>query len=145
MFRSEILIALIALGYVSFYPLYNGEFEDFLIRLNILLPFFLVWASMCLISLGAGMFIKVLGSVTVLFSGNLKNYAGDNAISNAIWFSYVSSFLWVLYAISVTPYDAEIIHWKSLFSAASTSILYGFLLSEFVLRPIKIRAKFINS
>lgn len=138
--KIEMALALVCLGYIAIHTMLTGEFSEFLVRYNILLPFSLVWLALCLISLGGASLFKIVTSLNVLLSNNVADYAGDKALGTAIWASYISAVLWVLYAVSVTPYDVGSDYWTSLLSASATSLLYGFLLAEFVLRPIKIRA-----
>lgn len=141
--RIESFIALIGLCYIAYYPFINGELENYFLRVNILLPFCIIWVSLCLLSFGSKNFIKLLSSLSVLFRDNLEGFVGVTNFKNAIWLSYVSGITWIAYALVVNPIDNQFGSWQWLFSYCATSLLYAFLLAEFILRPIVFRAESI--
>lgn len=104
-----------------------------------------MWVSLTILSLGASGLVRIVLGVKFLFSGNLNSYAGHEAVKTCISISYVSSVLWILYALIVSPFNAPADYWFKLLSASAASLLYGFLISEMILRPMKHKAEYLQS
>lgn len=136
----EFIIVIFGLSYICFVTYINGEMVEIFSRFNVLIPFCIIWPCLCLISFGSKKFVKIILSPIILLSERKDYYVGSKVMSDAIWLSYVTGILWCLYTLISAPFDENFSQWKWLISYCSTSLFYSFILSEFVLRPVKFRA-----
>ena len=143
-YRIEILIPLLTLGYVAYFPLASGELMNYFFKTNILVPFILVFIGLNILTFGIEQFFQLLKSAKYfLITEKPETLLKQQTINGAISFSYVSSILWILYILVIS--SAYKISSEYLVSGIALALTYAFILSELILRPLKIRLAFIKS
>ena len=66
--RFELILPILFLGYIAFFPLESGEIYAFFIKNYILLPFILTFLGVFFLSFGFSGGIKLLNNFKVLFA-----------------------------------------------------------------------------
>lgn len=141
--RIEVLIPLIALAYIAFFPLYSGEISRYFIKSYILLPFILVFIALTVLSFGLLQLIELAKSLKSLVShGPVDSNLNKLTLNGAISYAYVASMLWSLYMLVVST--AHAINTQSLISDIALAFTYAFLLAELILSRLKKRLAFLQ-
>lgn len=142
-YRLEILIPLLFLGYVAFFPSLSGELQEHFFKLHILLPYILVLIALIVQAFGISQLCELIKSLKVFFINqpeisNLKVMTVKGAIS----FSYVSATLWVLYILVLS--SAYSFKLNELIPEIALAFTYAFIVAEIILRPLSKRLEFLN-
>lgn len=132
-------VAFTAIGlYILYYPFINGEIHSFIYKSYILLPFTLVFLGLLIITYRFKEVFKLFSSLFFLFfNSQEKDLIDIKVVKSSIVYSYVAGVLWALYAVSINNIIISEVGLSGLISQISVSILYAFVLSEFLLRPLK--------
>lgn len=142
-YRIEALIPIIMLGYIAFFPTTSGELMSYFIKGNIILPFILVFVALNILTFGVTQLFELLKSLKSFFIVDpLETKLHGNTLTGAISYSYVASTLWVLYILVISEkYNASL---ESVIPYVALSLMYAFILSELILRPLKKRLEFVK-
>lgn len=142
-YRIEVLIPIVFLGYVAFFPASTGEITNYFLKANILLPFTLVFLALTVLSFGTQQLIELGKSFqSFIVKTPVNSSLKLQTINGAISFSYVASMLWVLYILVVsTAYSLSL---NALVPEIALAFTYAFILAELILRPLKKRLEFLQ-
>ena len=142
-YRIEVLIPIIFLGYVAFFPASSGEITNYFLKPHILLPFVLVFLALTILSFGIPQLFELGKSLkSFIVKSPINSSVKVQTINGAISFSYVASMLWVLYILVVsTAYSFSL---NALVPEVALAFTYSFILAELVLRPLKKRLEFLQ-
>ena len=137
-YRFEILVPVVLLGYIAFFPAINGELAQHFIKPNILVPFILAFVALIILSFGLEQLCALVKSLALFFVNDgmtvkLKRLTIDGAIT----YAYVSATLWVMYILVMSGVLA--FNTSLLVSQIALAYTYAFILAELLLRPLKRR------
>lgn len=142
-YRIEMLIPVMFLGYIAFFPLNSGDITNHFLKSYILLPFTLMFVSLTIISFGYSQLLELIKSIKCFFIYDCQpTLIKLDTIKGAIAYAYSSSILWCLYAAVMSPMltsSASII-----ISDVALSLTYGFVVAELILRPLHKRLNFLK-
>ncbi len=143
-YRMEVLIPIVFLSYIAFFPVSSGEISGYFFKTHILLPFVLVFISLTVLSFGVAQLIALGKSLQSFFVHHFDSSTlNEQTLNGAISFSYVASIFWILYILVVST--AYSLSSNTLISEIALALTYAFILSELVLRPLKKRLEFLQS
>ena len=142
-YRIEVLVPIIFLGYVAFFPASSGEITNYFLKAHILLPFALVFLALTVLAFGISQLLELGKSLqSFLVNTPINSNLKEQTLYGAISFSYVASILWVLYILVVSSaYSLSI---NTLVPEIALAFTYAFILAELVLRPLKKRLEFLQ-
>jgi|GEM_PF-5964807 len=120
---------------------FNGYLVDY-VRLNIFFAYLIVFFGLSFITFGFSGVVEILHAAKVIFF-RLDNVRPE-VIFNleiAIRYSYTASFVWVLGCIASGFLIEEGGLSATVVADIAVAILYGFVVSEIILRPIHHKIK----
>jgi len=145
-FRLEILIPVLFVGYVAYFPIMNGEIQTYFIKPYILTPFALIFIGLTVLSFGFLQFIALIKSVGIFFTHDPDQIELHNkCINGAISYAYVAAILWVMYALVINSIILQESSIMGMISDIALSFTYAFILAELILRPLKKRIEFLQN
>lgn len=142
-YRIEVLIPIVFLSYVAFFPASSGEITNYFLKAHILLPFVLVFLALTVLSFGIPQLLELGKSMqSFVVKSSINSNLKSQTINGAISFSYVASMLWVLYILVVSTHYS--LSFNVLVPEIALAFTYAFILAELVLRPLKKRLEFMR-
>lgn len=142
-YRIEILIPIILLGYIAFFPVTSGDITHHFLKNHILVPFVLILIALTVLSFGLSQLVELIKSFKALCVYDYKSTRIKlETIKGAITFRYSAAILWCLYALVMSSASTNGI--SILIPDLALSLTYGFIASELILRPISKRINFLN-
>ena len=142
-YRLEVLIPIVLLGYIAFFPASSGEIVNYFLKTHILLPFVFVFLSLIVLSFGVSQLLESAKSLqSFVVNSSTSSSLKEQILNGAISFSYVASMFWVLYILVVSgAYSMSV---NVLIPEIALAFTYAFILSELILRPLKKRLEFLK-
>ncbi|WP_448549409.1 hypothetical protein [Thalassotalea fusca] len=142
-YRIEILVPVIFLGYIAFFPLISGEITHHFLKSHILVPFVLILVALTVLSFGLSQLGELIKSIKTFFVYDYQpTLIKLETIKGAIVYCYSASILWCLYAVVMSSaFTNEI---SILIPDLALSLTYGFIVAEFILRPLGKRINFLQ-
>lgn len=142
-YRFEILIPIILLGYIAFFPIYDGDITKHFLKSHILLPFVLIFVALTVLSFGISQLMALIKSIKSFFVYDYQpGLIKQATIKGAISYAYSASILWGLYAVVMAPSLAQ--NSSTLLANLALSLTYGFIVAELLLRPLEKRIAFLK-
>jgi len=90
-YRIEVLIPIIFLGYVAFFPASSGEITNYFLKVHILLPFALVFLALTVLSFGMSQLLELGKSLqSFLVNSPISSNLKEQTLNGALSFSYVA-------------------------------------------------------
>lgn len=141
--RYEVLIPLMILAYISFFPFQSGDLALYFVKFYILVPFVLVFIALNILSYGLNEFLDLAKNLRILVAKTKEDAkVNDKVLDGAISHAYVSSLLWIFYILVISSgYNLSS---NAILPDVALSLTYGFILAEFILRPMKKRALYLK-
>ncbi len=143
----ETLIYLFIILWIAFMALSSGNLGRFLAP-EILVPFVLLLLSLLLFTFGWDKIKRFVNSIirSIFHRKTDKNYIEScQILDTAIHYSYISIGLWILNLLVMSRYYSYTTdQFQAVLSQIALAISYAFVVSEFILRPIKKRLESIN-
>ena len=145
-FRLDVLLPLLCIGYIAFFPLSSGEISHYFIKSYILLPFVLIIIALTTLSFGSKQLMAIFtASQVLLVDTPAKTILQNKTLQGAITYSYVAALLWVLYILVISPNLNENFTVNGLIPDIALAITYAFVVAELFLRPLQRRLDFLKT
>jgi len=143
--RIEILLPLVGFVYIAYFPTTSGELRNYFFQPEILVPFILVFLGLSIMSFGVKQFFGLIKSLKMFFLHDVdSSEIAPASIKGMINYSYVSSLLWILYALVVNSEAINTVDISAFIALLGVSLIYSLILSELLLRPLLKRIEFVT-
>jgi len=143
----ETMIYFIIILWIAIVALSSGNLDRF-IAPEILVPFALLASSLLLFTFGWDKIKRFVMSVTrgIFQRKTDEDYLEScHILDTAILYSYISIGLWILNVLVMSQnFSYTTDQLQALVSQIALAVSYAFVVSEFILRPIKKRLESIN-